>query len=402
MIIVHIITLLLFIYLCSGVLYLFVLAVAGRFGKLKKYEGHANKARIAVLVPSFKEDGVIINTALQAMVQNYPPSKFSVTVVADCLQPETILSLKRLPITVIEVEFEKSMKARSLHAAFEQLPSNLYDMALILDADNIMSPDCLEKINQAFQEGWKVVQCHRTAKNKNTSVAVLDALSEEINNTIFRRGHRVLGLSCTLIGSGMAFEYNLIKSIFSLPQILDNPGEDREVDIQLLKQGIPVEYIETAYVFDEKVQRKEVFEKQRTRWLATHVDHLKRFLQKDLRAFFRKTMYLNKLFQCTLLPRLLLMLLFGVILLVCLADHFTRYQLLLPSWKWWVALVAIYLFSLFLAIPRSFYNGHTLKALLKIPVLMLSMMKALLRIRKSKAGFLHTPKEFSESTDGLG
>ena len=56
------------------------------------------------------------------------------------------------------------------------------------------------------------MQGHRVAKNHNTNLATLDAVSEEINNNIFRSGHRAIGLSSALIGSGMAFDYELIKS----------------------------------------------------------------------------------------------------------------------------------------------------------------------------------------------
>jgi cellulose synthase/poly-beta-1,6-N-acetylglucosamine synthase-like glycosyltransferase len=59
------------------------------------------------------------------------------------------------------------------------------------------------------------VQGHRTAKNTNNSWAILDAISEEINNNIFRKGHRVLGLSSAIIGSGMAFRYNYFKALMS-------------------------------------------------------------------------------------------------------------------------------------------------------------------------------------------
>jgi len=254
----------------------------------------------------------------------------------------------------------------------------------------------LGKVNHAYRSGWKVIQCHRTAKNKNTPVAILDALSEEANNTMFRRGQRVLGLSCALIGSGMAFEYELLKGIFALPQIQDNPGEDREVDIQLVKRGIMVEYVEDAYVYDEKVQRKEVFEKQRTRWLGTQVDHLKRFLSKDMGAVRRQRIYLHKLFQCLFLPRLLLMLLFIGILGLCALDAIWGIGILAPGWKWWVGVVGLYFLTMVLAIPAVFYNGDTVRALLKIPALMVSMLKALLGIKKNKTGFLHTPKEFSK------
>ena len=47
----------------------------------------------------------------------------------------------------------------------------------------------LKKINAAFAHGYVAVQGHRTAKNMNTSWAILDAVSEEINNNIFRKGH---------------------------------------------------------------------------------------------------------------------------------------------------------------------------------------------------------------------
>ena len=50
-----------------------------------------------------------------------------------------------------------------------------YDMIVIMDADNTTDPDFLSEINRAFQAGEKAIQAHRTAKNMNTDVAVLDA-----------------------------------------------------------------------------------------------------------------------------------------------------------------------------------------------------------------------------------
>lgn len=400
MIVLHLLTILLFVYLLATLSYLFVLAVAGRFGRLKKYSASLQKARIAVIIPSFKEDNIIVDTASRALLQHYPRTNYTVTVIADQLQPETIRQLREIPVSVIEVAWEKSMKAKSLNTAFQQLAADHgegpgYDLAFILDADNIMSPDCLEKVNHAWQEGWEVIQCHRTAKNKNNSVAILDAMSEEMNNTIFRRGQRALGLSCALIGSGMAFRFNLIKDIFSSPEIQDNPGEDKVVEMLLISKGIRVEYLEEAYVYDEKVQRKEVFEKQRTRWLGTQIINLRPLLTKKMRQNAIGRIYYLKVLEWLLLPRLLLLALFGLLLLLCGADIFLHWGLLKPSWPWWTGLMALYSLTLLVAIPGSFYNGQTVKAFLKIPVLMLAMLKALMGVKKNKSGFIHTPKEFS-------
>ena len=86
------------------------------------------------------------------------------------------------------LEVDLNMKSRSLHAALETPSVADADIVMILDADNIMAPGCLEKVNAAFHAGYQAIQCHRTAKNKNTSVALLDAMSEEININLFRRG----------------------------------------------------------------------------------------------------------------------------------------------------------------------------------------------------------------------
>ncbi len=129
-----------------------------------------------------------------------------------------------------------------------------------------------------FMPDFQAIQCHRTAKNKNTAVALLDAMSEEININLFRRGPAVAGLSAAPIGSGMAFKTSLIREIFSTQEILENPGEDREIDMQLMQRKIKMEFLDDALVYDEKVASAGVFEKQRVRWLEAQVNQFGDFL----------------------------------------------------------------------------------------------------------------------------
>jgi Co/Zn/Cd efflux system component len=105
--------------------------------------------------------------------------------------------------------------------------------------------------------------------------------------------------------------------------------------------------------------------------------------------------YLHKIFDYLLLPRLLLMALFILFMGVCILDTMTGLHVMAPSWPWWTTLALLYASAMLIATPSSFYNTATLKALLKIPVLLFSMLKALLRMKKNKSGFIHTPKEFS-------
>jgi cellulose synthase/poly-beta-1,6-N-acetylglucosamine synthase-like glycosyltransferase len=388
----HIITWAVFVYFAANTIYLFVMALCGRMIKGKKFKIQEEKHSIAILIPSFREDQIIVDTALHAKAHNYPESRFTVTVIADKLKLETIQKLKQIPVDVMEVNL--SMKSRSLHAALELPDLNNYDIVMILDADNIMAPGCLEKVNAAFHSGIMAMQCHRTAKNKNTEVALLDAMSEEININLFRRGPALAGLSAAPNGSGMAFKTALIRDIFSSQEILENPGEDREIDMQLMQRKIKMEFLDDALIYDEKVSTARVFENQRIRWLEAQANHVKRFFDADMKKAQKTVVFFNKFFQNLLLPRVLTLVVFCVITIMLLVQHYFYLPLMRPASLVWIAMMSLYLLALLISIPRIFYNTKTLRAMSRLPLLMYAMMRAVLQMKKKRREFIHTPKSY--------
>jgi len=392
MIILNILFLLLFVYLAISILYFLVIAFAGRFGRLRAYGECSGKKNIAVIIPSYKEDAIIVDTARKAAAHNYPAASFRVIVVADKLQPETVAELRSIPVTVLEADL--NMKSRSVNAALQYPAAGQFDIAVILDADNVMADGCLEKINDAFQLGCQAVQCHRTAKNQQTAVAVLDAISEEININLFRRGPAVLGISAAPIGSGMAFSFDLVKDIFSLDHILTNPGEDREIDMQLMKRRIFMHFIEDAYVYDEKVSNTGVFEKQRVRWLEAQLNHVKRFFDADMKDAPRTMTFYIKFFQNLLLPRLLLIMVLGLFFVLLCFQLFFHFNILMPPPVFWWAMIFSYALVLVLSVPARFYNLTTVKAVIQVPALMIAMIRAMLKMKAGRKEFLHTPKVY--------
>jgi cellulose synthase/poly-beta-1,6-N-acetylglucosamine synthase-like glycosyltransferase len=393
MLIVHIILWLLFIYLAAGTIYLFVIAIAGRFGSLPVFTTATKKNKIAVIIPSYKEDAIIVDTATKARMHGYEQHNFEVLVAADKLQPATVAALRAIPVQVLELDV--NMKSRSVNAALQYLDGKGFDIAVILDADNIMGEGCLEKINDAYNKGYKALQCHRTAKNQQTPVALLDGMSEEININLFRRGPAVMNISAAPIGSGMAFEFGLLKEIFSTQHILNNPGEDREIDLHLMKKGIAMQFIDGAYVYDEKVASADVFEKQRVRWLEAQVNHVRRFFDDDLKDTPKTAVYYNKFYQNLLLPRLLYIMVFGIFGVLAIASLIWGWAFMQPAAIIWLIVIGIYILTLIISIPSKFYQLATLKAIAQVPALMISMLKALLRIKKGRKEFLHTPKTFT-------
>ena len=180
------------------VLYFAVFALAAAVRKPQNACASQNRSFV-ILIPAYKSDSCIMDTALSAAAQNYPAGKFRVLVISDSMQADTVANLRGKNIEVLEVSFENSTKAKSLAEALKYLGPKAADAVAILDADNIVDSGFLAGIDAAMKPGT-AIQAHRTAKNRDTAVAVIDAASEEINNTIFRLGHNAAGLSSALIG----------------------------------------------------------------------------------------------------------------------------------------------------------------------------------------------------------
>lgn len=371
-------------------IYVFIFSMAGIFSARKRSEILHKQRRFAVLIPGYKEDNVIVEVAKKALGQSYPKDFYEVIVIADSFQESTMNALAQLPIRVVEVSFEKSTKSKALNKAMSVI-GEAYDVALILDADNIMEDHFIEKVNQAFNQGYKVVQGHRIAKNTNTSFAILDAISEEINNHIFRKGHRVLGFSSALIGSGMAFDYHFFKK--TMDQVNAVGGFDKELELKLLKNRIKIEYLDDAVVLDEKVQKSAVFANQRKRWLSAQFIYFGRYFFPGLRELLTKGNidFFDKVYQMVSPPRVLLLGLVTIItLMYFVMDVFLGLKSFIVSPTLWYLSLALTIMAFAMAVPKKFYTTRTLLAVLTLPKAFLLMFLSLFKLKGANKKFIHT------------
>ena len=383
MLIIKIIQIILLIYLGFASLYIFIFGFASLFPARKKKAITSDMRKYAVLIPGYKEDQVIIEVAKDALNQDYPSELYDVIVIADSFKKETLAELRKLPIQVIEVSFELSTKSKALNEAMAQLP-DVYDVAIVLDADNLMEADFTTKINESFNKGYIAVQGHRIAKNYNTPFAILDAISEEVNNKIFRKGHRVLGFSAALIGSGMAMDYNYFKTM--MKSIKAVGGFDKEIELQMLKEGIRIEFLNDAIVYDEKVQKAEVFSNQRKRWLSAQLHYFSMDFLNSLKHLFLygNYDYFDKAIQFIQPPRVMLL---GLLFLINIISI-----ILNPAEcvNMWLGVLAICILTFIVTIPLKFYNFNTLKAVLTLPKAFVLIILSLLKIKGANKKFIHT------------
>ena len=268
--ILYIVDGLLFVTVTATVAYFTVFVIASQIKRGTKVVKSKRQNRIIVLIPAYKCDKVIERTVNSVLGQMYPQRLFDVVVISDHQSEITNFKLAQYPITLLTPNFKKSTKGKALQYAINNLPQfKIYDIAVVLDADNIVLPEFLEEINNAYESaGTKAIQAHRVSKNRDTSTAILDATFEEINNTVFRLGHISLGLPSALSGSGMAFSYNWFKENIGKTKAA---WEDKELEALLMRQHIFVDYFDNIFVFDEKVRTTTDFKRQRSRWISTQI-----------------------------------------------------------------------------------------------------------------------------------
>ena len=82
MLVYNIIQVILLSLLGLATLYIFIFSIAGLFYKEKAFVKADQYRKIAVLIPGYKEDEVIVEVAKSALQQKYPMGHFDVVVIS--------------------------------------------------------------------------------------------------------------------------------------------------------------------------------------------------------------------------------------------------------------------------------------------------------------------------------
>lgn len=376
---------------CVG--YLLFYAIASKFYRAPHYPEARTLRRFAVLFPAYKEDRVILSSIRSFLEQDYPQELFEIIVISDQMQPETNEALRALPIRLLMADYTESSKAKALAMAMDNVDTNVYDIVVIMDADNMTTPEFLSTINRAFDSGVKAIQAHRTGKNLNTDISVLDGASEEINNGFFRSGHNAVGLSAGLSGSGMAFEAEWFHQHV---KYLQTAGEDKELEAMLLHQRIYIAYLADLPVFDEKTQKKEAISNQRKRWIAAQFGALRASLPHLPKALLQGNFdYCDKILQWMLPPRLIQLAgVFGLtfvftVIGIILSVRNGGYEWTMAI-KWWI-LSAAQVAAMTLPVPGGqLFTKQVGKAIMKMPMLAVTMVGNLFKLKGANKKFIHT------------
>lgn len=354
----------LFVIISLTVFYFGFFAFLSLFTRHSETPSAKNQNRFIVLIPSYRSGKSVEMTVNSILGQDYPQRLFDVTVIADHESEMTKFHLAQQPVTLLTPDFEKSTRTKSFQLAVNNLPQfKIYDVAVILEAGDMVETDFLTQMNEAYEAaGTKAIQAHKLSFNRDTTSARLSAVFEEINNSIFRRGHITLGLSAALDSSGMAFDFAWFKQQM---QNAKPTWTNKELEAQLLRQHIYVDYFDNVYVYNEKVRQADDFNRQHRHIIANQFQSILRNIRYLPIALLNRHYDLaDKLLQWLLVPRMLLMIIVVGMSLITPIIYFTS------ALKWW-GIFAVILFIFALATPNYLVDDKWDTTFFKVPFVLL-------------------------------
>ena len=372
--ILYIIDGLLFALVALTVGYVVFYSVTSLFSRTQEVPKAKRLNRFIVLIPAYKSDKTIVQTVASILSQDYPQRMFDVVVISDHQKEMTNMRLAQYTITLLAPNFEKSSKTKSLQYAVLNLPAfKIYDIAVVLNSSSIVEPEFLDKLNNAYETaGTKAIVTHLMPRNRDTSSARLSTVFEEINNSIFRRGHIALGLSAALTSTGVAYDSEWFKK--NLMKVRTST-EDKELEAMLIHQQIYVDYFDDIHVYTERKREVADFNKQRRSWvLEQWYSALKNIRFLPAAIFNQQYDWVDKILQWMLLPRTIL---FPVLVLMSIILPFIYFTLAV---KWWIISV-VWGFSLALATPNELVDKNWDKDFISLP---LATLKNLIKKIHSK------------------
>lgn len=246
------------------------------------YEHRAPKTRFACLIPARNEVAVVAALVRSLREQNYPDALYDIYVIPNNCTDDTEGASREAGAKIFRCFDPVRCKGDALHEAIAWLLPRGYDAFCLFDADNIVHPDFLARMNDAMCAGAKVAKARLRVKNPADSwVTGCYALYFALNDTFFSRSRANLGLSAKLVGTGMAVHRDVLERMGGWNTV--TIAEDAEFSAQCAALGERVWWVPEAMTCDEAPTSFGVSLTQRRRWcsgiMSTATVMLPRLLQ---------------------------------------------------------------------------------------------------------------------------
>lgn len=239
----------------------------------RKFKPAKNYHKYAVIVAARNEENVIGNLIESVRMQNYPEDMLDIFVVADNCTDNTAKIARELGAVCYErFDNDHRTKGYALQYLVECIRRDYgidsYEGYILFDADNLLAPDYLERMNDAFDAGEKIVTSYRNTKNFGDNW-ISASYGVHWLRTV-RNEHRprsLFHLATRIQGTGFLFSHELIEDGWNWVSLT----EDRAFCADAVAKGYKISYNHDAIFYDEQPTSIKIAMRQRIRWAKGHL-----------------------------------------------------------------------------------------------------------------------------------
>lgn len=246
-----------------------IAAMSGRAAGLVPASNQTTRARVGVLIPAHDEEAAL-PTAVP-IIQRQMRDGDRILVVADNCSDDTAVVAARLGAEVaVRTDPTKRGKGFALDHGIRHFGNDAPEIVVIIDADCALSDFAIDRLAQICTATNRPVQALYLMQGGPAAPQItrLREFAWRIKNEIRPRGLGSLGLPCHLMGTGMAFPWELIARANLATGAL---VEDLKLGLELAAAGHAPMFCPAAVVTSEFPVTDEGTRTQQRRWEQGHL-----------------------------------------------------------------------------------------------------------------------------------
>lgn len=257
------------------------------FVRAKTYKKAEVKHKFGIVIPARNEAEVIGDTVKCLLKSDYPRELFDIFVVADNCTDNTA-EIARAAGAIVYERFDPDPKHHkagyALKFLFEKIRENHpgYEAFIKFDADNLMEPDYISRMNDAFDAGVKCARGYSNSKNIDQNIITGISGLWYIRDCRFASNFRsAIGQGTMLGGAGMMFSAEIIEKHGGWDCL--SASDDTEFTMRRLNEDkIKTMYVKDAVVYEDQPSTlKDTF--KRYKRMARALNSL--FYTQGIKAF---------------------------------------------------------------------------------------------------------------------
>jgi cellulose synthase/poly-beta-1,6-N-acetylglucosamine synthase-like glycosyltransferase len=248
------------------------------------------KIKIAILVPSYKEEKVIDKTIVSLLKAGF--LKEDIYIVDDCSKDETSNIALSYNVNVLTLT-KNSGKAGATKSGFDHF--NLikrYDWVTLVDGDSILSKDFISVLKTAIKKDSSPgLYVGQVVSIKNNSIfSTYRAYEYTYGHEIVKKGQDNFGTIFVSPGCCSVYRTNVLKQ---LDISSDTLAEDMDLTIQTHRLGYRVRYLHDLIAYTQDPNNLKDFYKQITRWYRGFWQIMKKHKVLSLTQWSKVDIYLK-------------------------------------------------------------------------------------------------------------